>query len=743
MNLLAGYLLTLLRCFPDTSDDIRMLIYQCDLPTLGGVQPIVRNFWELTKATRIYREVLRDDKASTRLLHNYLSSQVSHGEAEEAEWRVLLLFLELYNFTLRVAGDDDFMAGIKPDPLLGPTKQNRLQSCCLSLEAVSGLSVFLKKLSFAIYHDAGVVSPPKRLSNLASFASASSASPSARMEVTTRLDLDGLKSIIPTTMQLVYEKDSRLRFLPVDHWLMTSKFKMDNFIHDVVMEWQRRQEADAEASDEEEEQDISPYGGLVRTHRGAELMMRRRSELARKSREQRLASVGPTIEILQHMPFTIPFETRAKIFKEFVQLDQAKRRGGLVEADMWRQTVSHRQAQRHHGRIKRGSCFDDAYDEFYVLNDGLKEPVFITFLDRFGEEEAGIDGGGVTKEFLNSAITEAFEDDQPWFTRNAQGLYYPNPGINAWHREMMARVDQDEDLKNSQKEALKKLEFLGRLVGKCLYEGILIDVTFAGFFLMRWRTGGDKDYKCTINDLRDVDEDLYKGLINLKNETDDVSDWDLYWTIDDEMWFGDDRERFRATRNLIPDGDTVKVTNENRLAFIASTVKHRLVTQPAAEMRAFVSGLQTMIDPSWLSMFNQTELQRLVGGDSKEIDLEDLKKNTTYSGLYVVGDDGALHPTIEIFWRVMEGFTDAERRDVIKFVTSTPRAPLLGFSQLNPRFAIRDSGVPAAEREEDMMRLPSASTCINLLKLPMYKVEEIMRQKLLQAISSGAGFDLS
>jgi ubiquitin-protein ligase E3 C len=308
---------------------------------------------------------------------------------------------------------------------------------------------------------------------------------------------------------------------------------------------------------------------------------------------------------------------------------------------------------------------------------------------------------------------------------------------------MMARVGENDDLKASLKEALKKLEFLGRLVGKCLYEGILIDATFAGFFLMRWRTAGDKDYKCTINDLRDVDEDLYKGLINLKNATDDVSDWGLYWTIDDEIWFGDDQERFRTTRKLMPGGDSVEVTNENRLAFIAATVQHRLVTQPAVEMRAFVTGLQAIIDPSWLSMFNQAELQRLVGGDSKEIDLEDLKQNTAYSGLYVVGDDGALHPTIETFWRVMEGFTDAQRRDVIKFVTSTPRAPLLGFGQLNPRFAIRDSGVPASAAEEDMMRLPSASTCINLLKLPMYKTEETMRQKLLQAINSGAGFDLS
>lgn len=53
-----------------------------------------------------------------------------------------------------------------------------------------------------------------------------------------------------------------------------------------------------------------------------------------------------------------------------------------------------------------------------------------------------------------------------------------------------------------------------------------------------------------------------------------------------------------------------------------------------------------------------------------------------------------------------------------------------------PKFAIRDAG-------RDNERLPTASTCVNLLKLPMYTDERILRAKLLQAINSGAGFDLS
>jgi hypothetical protein len=45
---------------------------------------------------------------------------------------------------------------------------------------------------------------------------------------------------------------------------------------------------------------------------------------------------------------------------------------------------------------------------------------------------------------------------------------------------------------------------------------------------------------------------------------------------------------------------------------------------------------------------------------------------------------------------------------------------------------------PAAQE-----RLPTSATCMNLLKLPPYGNEAAMRGKLLMAIESGAGFDLS
>ena len=127
---------------------------------------------------------------------------------------------------------------------------------------------------------------------------------------------------------------------------------------------------------------------------------------------------------------------------------------------------------------------------------------------------------------------------------------------------------------------------------------------------------------------------------------------------------------------------------------------------------------------------NQEELQQLISGVEEPLDIEDFRKNTTYSGGY---DDQ--HPIIIIFWEVLKSLSISQQRKFLQFVTSTERSPLLGFSCLDPKFCIQNG--------KDVSRLPSAGTCFNLLKLPPYPSFEIMREKLLYAIESNSGFDLS
>ena len=66
-------------------------------------------------------------------------------------------------------------------------------------------------------------------------------------------------------------------------------------------------------------------------------------------------------------------------------------------------------------------------------------------------------------------------------------------------------------------------------------------------------------------------------------------------------------------------------------------------------------------------MFNQQELQILLGGVDSLIDVDDLCANTQYGGLY---DDH--HPTIQASWEVVNELEQDDR-----FATSCSRPPLL------------------------------------------------------------------
>ncbi|KAF2116398.1 hypothetical protein BDV96DRAFT_573992 [Lophiotrema nucula] len=777
---LANYALALLRFFPRRGDEIRMWLYIGPSGASAGKEsprklPAIRYFWEASKRSSVFGTILRDSRAAVDLLRPKTASNdlVQHSfwqapqqetdriAATADEWRVILVFLELYTFILKVTDDEEFFSSSKNTP------SNQTRDNALPLAEVKDLTTFLKNLGFTLYFNAADINDSEEQESGSiglSFFNPKAAEVQTQKQPSepsvggvAGLNLDYVKGLVTGLIRMLYERDSRRKFLPADHWLMTSRFDMTGFIPAVVQEEESRhkiEEEDAEDMDDEEEFDDTPQ--LIGTGRSQQ--QRRLERLQRQqrkaSRRRYLQAVAPRLEILQNMPFFIPFTTRVQIFREFVNLDMTKRRGG-ADVESWRWRVMARpdgaqQFEKHSARIKREHEFEDAYTQFYPLGQGLKEPIQITFVDQFDQQEAGIDGGGVTKEFLTSVTNRAFMPSNhiDMFIENDQHLLYPNPTAVEEHKEILKRDgfrENSPEFRADIAELLKRYEFLGRIIGKCLYEGILVDVNFAPFFLRKWAlTGGqgaapnESGYRATLNDLRDLDEALYQGLHQLKTYTGNVEDFGLNFTVTDTITFDYEGKKKTIARDteLKPDGANIPVTNQNRLVYISYMARHRLQRQPFAQTTAFLRGLSMMIQPSWLSMFNQSELQTLVAGTSSSLDIDDLRRNTLYGGTYVIGDDGLEHPTIQLFWKVLKDLSDGERRAVLKFITSTPRAPLLGFGTLNPRFSIRDAG-------SDQERLPSTSTCVNLLKLPMYKDEGLLKEKLLYSVFSGAGFDLS
>ena len=153
---LASYVLTLLRVFPRRRNDIQLWLYWGSVIDPAKSQrkvPAAKYLYEAVKSTSIYSSISRDPEETIRFLAPAIAAnedrteRTSQRESRDKEWRIILLFLELYSFILQVMDDEEFRSGKdNPDPSASWTKQS-----ALPIPEILSLSVFLKNLAFALY----------------------------------------------------------------------------------------------------------------------------------------------------------------------------------------------------------------------------------------------------------------------------------------------------------------------------------------------------------------------------------------------------------------------------------------------------------------------------------------------------------------------------------------------------------------------------------------------------------------
>ncbi|XP_063962252.1 ubiquitin-protein ligase E3C-like [Lytechinus pictus] len=481
--------------------------------------------------------------------------------------------------------------------------------------------------------------------------------------------------VFKVTTQLIkqlHSRDIRRSFCPLNHWLAPN-------VH-VLTERSRG----------------------VRGHGGRMYRPRRLQLLAQPNPEDEEGPPPSThmarrLVILAEMPFVIPFEERVQVFRDWVLADKQDSQGEFA---------GFLPGKAIDIIIRRNYIYEDAYDRLRPENEpDFRKKLRVTLKNAQGLDEAGIDGGGVTREFLTQLMMTGFDPNRGFFKTTTDELLYPSP------QSPMLMED-----------FTKHYYFIGRILGKVLYENLLVEIPFASFFLSKILS---RHTNVDIHHLASLDPVMYKNLLFLKDYRGDVCDLGLNFTVMDND-FGE-----AQVHDLKPGGSEIPVTASNRIEYIHLMADFRLNKQIRPQILAFRQGLSDVIDLEWLRMFNHQELQVLISGASMPVDVDDLRQHTNYSGGYK--DDS---PVIKNFWRVVEGFTNPQRRHLLKFVTSCSRPPLLGFKELYPAFCIHHGG-------SELDRLPTASTCMNLLKLPEFGNEETLREKLLYAIESGAGFELS
>ncbi|ORY96177.1 hypothetical protein BCR43DRAFT_491214 [Syncephalastrum racemosum] len=351
-----------------------------------------------------------------------------------------------------------------------------------------------------------------------------------------------------------------------------------------------------------------------------------------------------------------------------------------------------------HIKIRRDHIFEDAYAE--VMRQApadLKKRLMIKF-----DGEDGLDYGGLSREFFFLLSHEMFNPFYCLFEYSAHDNYTlqinPHSGINPEH--------------------LNYFRFIGRVVGLAIFHRRFLDAFFiVSFYKMILNK------KVAVADMESVDADFHRSLMwILDNDITDVLE--LTFSVDDDR-FGE-----MVTVDLKPGGRDIEVTDENKKEYVNLVTEWRIYKRVEEQFKAFKEGFNQLIPQDLINVFDERELELLIGGIA-EIDVDDWKKHTDYRG-YTEQDD-----VIQWFWKCVRSWDSEKKSRLLQFTTGTSRIPVNGFKDLQGsdgprRFTIEKAG--------EVTQLPKAHTCFNRIDMPPYRSYDALVAKLSMAVEETLGF---
>jgi ubiquitin-protein ligase E3 C len=244
--------------------------------------------------------------------------------------------------------------------------------------------------------------------------------------------------------------------------------------------------------------------------------------------------------VLRVCPFLISFKRRLRLFERIVYTNRVQMQGENSTNPFHTNPLK----PGIPVRITRGRILEDGLATMNNLGSDMRQRIAIQYYNEAGAKETGIDAGGLFKEFWTDLCAIAFDPNYALFKVTEDNFMYPNPSSGAAHGS----------------DHIELFTFLGRVLGKSLYESITVHPQFAHFFLSFLR--GDYNYLHMFNDLSTIDSQLYSNLMFLKTYEGDAEDLCLNFTVSVDD-FGGTREI-----PLVPNGGDIDVTNANKHRYI-------------------------------------------------------------------------------------------------------------------------------------------------------------------------------
>ncbi|KAJ1446181.1 hypothetical protein M885DRAFT_425390, partial [Pelagophyceae sp. CCMP2097] len=327
-----------------------------------------------------------------------------------------------------------------------------------------------------------------------------------------------------------------------------------------------------------------------------------------------------------------------------------------------------------------------------------RQPFFVTF-----KGEAGLDAGGLSREFFRLASTTLFDTNNGLF-KFVDSTY----------------LISDDSASSLVEGAIDWYVFAGKLVGKALLEGHLLDAPLNRVLLKHIVAE-----PVGIDDLRLVDYDLWKHLRQLR-DIDDLDALALTFSID-QVSFG-----AVSQRELVAGGADVAVTAGNLEDYFGLRMRERVLEVCRRGLSAFLKGVYAVVPPEALMLLSARELELAISG-LPDIDVDEWMQHTNYRGEFAADateqeadatEAAAVAPTahavIAMFWEEVRSWDSARRATLLQWCTGASRPPIQGFEFLQGRDGVARKftllAVPLASAV-----YPRAHTCFNRIDLPLFR----------------------
>lgn len=386
--------------------------------------------------------------------------------------------------------------------------------------------------------------------------------------------------------------------------------------------------------------------------------------------------MGSLNSLLWHPRRVLDFDVRRKFFAQCLRQAHQRRPAGSLLVKVRRETV-----------------FEDSCHQLLLISpNDLKKKLKVEFIG-----EMGIDAGGLTREFFLVLSRAIFNPNYALFApdESNQNVFMPSRNSHWNHQH------------------LTYFRFVGRFVGKAIYDGENLDCYFARSFYKHIL-----GIPITFSDLEHVDPNYYKSLKwMLENPVQDVLDL-TFQTEVDALGRAD-------IVDLVRNGGEIAVTDENKIDYVHLMTDFLLTKSISKQLEAFLEGFHELIPRELISIFTPEEFELLMCG-LPSVDVFDLKANTEYIGF---GPNPKNHPVIVWFWELVAELDQEDLARLLLFVTGTSKVPVGGFRTTRP---IR------IQASSEVDKLPNAHTCFYQLDLPRYSSIDIMREMLLLALREGS-----